>query len=594
MKFARQLPARIAFGLCLMALMLPSAQVGADPVPPVGTDQRVPNPISTSGVPDTIFINGTIATLDERQTLVAAVAVKDGRFLATGTTPEMQALAGPVTTVVDLAGKLVIPGLIDAHSHPMETIYMREDWVDARFPDTPSVKKALENIAAWVGKTPAGKWIFVACVSASENKFSEKRLPTRSELDAVAPDNPLILANGTHMAVANSAALKVLGIQNGVTKLAHGGTALLGPDGEPTGVLTDAQSDVPTTPNASELVRYYSGEIERLWNQYGFTSFMAITPSAALPVLQHIAGSARQPTIRYTVSVWTSSNGEDMPEDLSKFEMPASANPAFYRFAGIKDWVDGENDCRTGYMYEPYVGHFDTDPPGNRGTLVTPASQAERFAGIASKAGKITMLHCSGDAAIDIGLDTFEKQIKIESSHPIKRIEHFGMFQLSPAQLARARDLKGNGFHISVQPMWLLELVNADFENMGPERTKTGFQFRSMIEAGLEPAAGTDMTGIYLGNIDPFKAMYASVTRNSDAGVFEPAQAISVSDALRMWTIWAARAMGEGAVKGSIEVGKYADMVVLSDNLFSIPAERLKDVRAMRTIMNGQIVYDAK
>ena len=102
------------------------------------------------------------------------------------------------------------------------------------------------------------------------------------------------------------------------------------------------------------------------------------------------------------------------------------------------------------------------------------------------------------------------------------------------------------------------------------------------------------MTGIYLGNIDPFKAMYASVTRNSDAGVFEPAQAISVSDALRMWTIWAARAMGEGAVKGSIEVGKYADMVVLSDNLFSIPAERLKDVRAMRTIMNGQIVYDAK
>ena len=113
-----------------------------------------------------------------------------------------------------------------------------------------------------------------------------------------------------------------------------------------------------------------------------------------------------------------------------------------------------------------------------------------------------------------------------------------------------------------------------------------------MIRAGLEPAAGTDMTGIYLGNIDPFKAMYASVTRQSDKGIFESQEAISVRDALKMWTIWPAKAVGEQKVKGSIEVGKYADMAVLSKNIFQIPKESLKDVRVNKTIVGGRIVYE--
>ena len=114
-----------------------------------------------------------------------------------------------------------------------------------------------------------------------------------------------------------------------------------------------------------------------------------------------------------------------------------------------------------------------------------------------------------------------------------------------------------------------------------------------MIEAGLEPAAGTDMTGIYLGNIDPFKAIYATVTRQSDKGLFEPQEAISVQDALRMWTIWPAKAIGEDKVKGTIEVGKYADMTVLSDNIFVIPKENLKNVKAVRTIVGGKTVYQS-
>jgi predicted amidohydrolase YtcJ len=174
------------------------------------------------------------------------------------------------------------------------------------------------------------------------------------------------------------------------------------------------------------------------------------------------------------------------------------------------------------------------------------------------------------------------------------RIEHFGMFQMNEKQLRRAKAMIQKGFKISIQPTWLLDLVKADYENMGPERTRTGFKFRSMIDAGLEPAAGTDVTGIYLDNVNPFLAIYASITRESDDGIFMPEEAVSVPEALKMWTIWAAKSMGQADVKGSIEPGKYADMTVLSDDIFTMPKENLKDVKVLKTIVGGNVVYEAE
>jgi len=550
--------------------------------------------IATAAEPEAIYFNGKIVTLDAAGSTVGAVAVQDGKVLKVGSADEIKKLAGSSTRLIDLGGKTVVPGLIDAHCHPMEAMMMKQTWVDCRYPQTPSVKQALINIADWAKKTPKGNWIFAACVSASENKFAEKRLPTKAELDAVAPDNPMMLSNGTHMGVANSVALQRLGIKKGMSKLPHGGSVILDKNGEPTGVLADAQADVPTTPTVAELERYYVKDIQEFWNQHGFTSLLAITPAAALPVLQEVARSKTKPTIRYTTSIWTSANGKNMPADLSRFQMPQGADPAWYRFGGIKDWIDGENDCRTGYMYQPYVGHFDTDPPGGKGTLVTDQAGANRFAAIAHKAGVICMLHCSGDHATDIGLNAYDKVMKLGGPKTIMRIEHFGMFQLTDKQLQRAKAMKKQGLYISVQPTWLLDLVKADFENMGEPRTRTGFQFRSMIDAGLEPAAGSDVTGIYLDNVNPFLAIYAAVTRQSDAGLFEPGQAISVTEALKMWTTWAAKSMGQADVKGSLEPGKYADMTVLSDDIFTMPKEGLKDVKVLKTIVGGNIVYEAK
>lgn len=551
------------------------------------------SPSHANQVADKVFTNGQIETLNSKQPTAQAVAIKDEKFIAIGSNKKVQSFIGSNTKVVDLQHQLVVPGFVDAHTHPMETIWLKEDWVDARYPGTPSVKQALENIAKRAQITPKDQWIYVACVSASENKFSEKRLPTKAELDQAAPNNPVIVANGAHMAIANSAALVKMGVKKGVTKLTHGAGVLADTNGEPTGVITDGMGDIPGSPTPQEMARYYASDIAKFWNSYGFTSVMAITPAAAIPVMQGVSVSTPTPNIRYTASVWAAPNGAGMPKDLRVFEMPSKANPAYYRFAAIKAWVDGENDCRTGFMYEPYIGVMDTDPPGGKGTLVTNQTQATQFAKLANQNKKVSMLHCSGDAAIDIGLTAYETSAKGESSNTIKRIEHFGMFQLTPNQLQRGINLKRQNFHISVQPIWLLELVNADYENMGSARSKTGYQFKTIIKAGLEPAASTDMTGIYLGNIDPFKAMYATVTRQSDMGLFEPQEAITVKEALKMWTIWPAKAMGEDKVKGTIEVGKYADMTVLSDNIFTIPAERIKDVKAIKTIVGGRLVHQS-
>lgn len=540
---------------------------------------------------DVIFLNAKITTLDESAPHAGAVAVTDGRFTAVGDRAEVEKLAGPATEVIDLRGRRVVPGLIDAHCHPVETLWMKDDWVDARFPGTDSVAATVKKVRDRAAATKPGDWIFVACVSASENKFAEKRLPTKAELDDAAPYNPVILGNGTHMAIVNTPALTVLGITTGQTTLPKGGSVLLDAQGVPTGVITDGFADIPSSPRPTEIAGYLAQGIPQFWNSHGYTSVLAITPRDAVPVVQAVSAKVPKPDIRYSVSVWAAPDGTGFPDDLRELEMPADADPDYFRFVGIKAWVDGENDCRTGYMYQPYLGHFDIDPPGGRGTLVTPQDQANNFADLAHTNNRIAMLHCSGDAAVDIGLSAYEHSATTEGPDSIRRIEHFGMFQLADGQLRRARQLVEHGLRVSVQPIWLTELVKADIENMGIDRARTGFKFKTLIDAGLEPAASTDMTGIYLGNIDPFTAMEAMVSRMSDNGVFEPEEAISVEEALRMWTIWPAKAIGEGENRGSIQIGKLADMTVLTDDLFAVAPEAIHTIAAAQTIVGGRVVY---
>ncbi|MGZ9103489.1 MAG: amidohydrolase [Rhodoplanes sp.] len=546
--------------------------------------------------PDTVFVNGKIITLDAQDSIAPAVAVKDGRIVGVGSTEAIKGQAGPATKVIDLGGKTVVPGLIDTHAHPTIALSLMETAVNARYPDIKSVKDALAALAARAKTTPKGQWILVVGSSASETKYAEKRVPLKAELDQAAPDNPVVFFNGLHEFIVNSLALKEMGAKKGVPTLPHGGVVALDANGEPTGELFETRADIPSPVTEADLKRYFAKEIPNLWNRYGYTTIMAIIEAVELDVLNAYATSGEAPpTIRYATSVWTDPSGRQLPADLSKVAVAKAADPDYFRTGGVKIWIDGEVDARSGLLYEPYVGYSPdhpapTDFDGGKGLLVTPQDQADAVASEASKAGMITMIHTSGDRSMDIALNAFDKARKAGGT-TIMRIEHFGIFVMKDDQLKRAKDL---AITIDLQPAWLNFLGKADQDLLGPERAKTGFRFRSMVDAGLEPAGGTDMSGVYPEAVDPFLHIWTAVTRTSDIGVLQPEQAISVEDALKMWTIWAAKSIGQADVKGSIEPGKYADLTVLSDDILTIAPAKLRDVHAVKTIVGGKVVYSAE
>jgi predicted amidohydrolase YtcJ len=536
--------------------------------------------------PDAVYVDGRFVTLDPAGTVAQAVAVKDGRIERVGTTRDIRALAAPRTIVVDLHGRTVLPGFVDGHAHPSRAVRMIERYVDGRIATTPSVAALLAKVRADAAKTPAGQWIIVAGSSSSQTRYAEHRLPTRSELDSAAPDHPVMFLNGAHEAVVSSAGLKSLGIARGMGEL-KGAHIELDPTGEPTGVVQEGMGIFPDAriPDA-DLRAYYVHDIPAMWNAQGYTSVYAITPLPELGVLEQIAAEHGPTTLRYTVAVFTDPGGRMLPATFDSLAFPASVDPAWYRFAGLKVWVDSDVPMRGGAVTVPYAG-----PEGGYGILNVNQEQLDALALRAERAGIPFLAHATGDRATAMALTAFERAQQDPAARgSLQRIEHFGEFMLGPDDLARAKRL---GVRVNVQPAWLYTLASSTIENLGPERARGAFRFRSMIDAGLEPGAGTDLTGIVLETLNPFLHIWAAVTRVSDAGVFAPEQAVTVDQALRMMTIWSARAQGEDSIKGSIEPGKVADLVVISDDITTVKPSAIRDIRVLETIVGGRVVYEA-
>ena len=535
---------------------------------------------------DVIFLNGNFLTLDATGTVVRAVAVKDGRFLRVGTTAGVRTLAAPRTVVVNLHGRTVLPGFIDGHAHPSRAIRMIERYIDGRIETTPSITTLLGKISAAAGTVTAGEWVIVAGSSSSQTRYAERRLPSRAELDAAAPNHPVMFLNGTHEAVVNSAGLRALGIGRGTGEL-KGAHIVLDVDGEPTGVVQEGMALFPDAriPDV-DLRAYYAHDIPAMWNAQGYTSVFAIAPLPELGVIKELALTHAATTLRYTVAVFADPGGRLLPASFEALQFPPSIDPAWYRFAGIKVWVDSDVPMRGGAVTQPYAG-----PAGGNGLLNVSQEQLDALAQRARRAGVPMLAHATGDRATAMALTAYERAQQDPAGVPsLQRIEHFGEFMLGPDDLARAKRL---GVAVNVQPAWLFTLANSTIENLGPQRARGAFRFRSMIDAGLEPGAGTDLTGIVLETMNPFLHIWAAVTRVSDVGVFVPEQAVSVTEALRMMTIWAARAQGEGASKGSIEVGKLADMVVISEDITRIPPAAIRDLKALKTIVGGRVVFES-
>jgi predicted amidohydrolase YtcJ len=544
-------------------------------------------------VADAIFVNGHILTMDDTSKVVQAVAVQDGKILATGDSDEISKLADDSTKVVDLGGKTVMPGIVDSHSHASLLMKVRNDYVDVHFsttPDIPAVKKALADRAK---ETPEGVWIFAVGSGASAEYWTEKRLPTKAELDDVTTDHPIILLAGMHVAVLNSKALEILDIQPG-KEYQYGSHIFLDDQGVPTGGVGEPIGIFPDLLYDEETLKLnLTKRIPEWYLKWGVTTVADIgVPVPNYKRYRKLAASGMKAPLRLTYKVNYESTGKTLPtKDLSELALPPEVDHDFWRLAGIKIWADGEGGANPATAY--ITGHYH-GRPDDRGLINTNQEDLNNAVAHVHKAGLGMFVHSSGDEAQEMVLNAYEYAQKWYGQKGVPLVlEHFGVIMGTHESFKRAAELGAYG---CIQPFWISTFPANTISQLGKDRAENvSFHFKDMIEAGLEPAYGSDQTGTQRGDDDTLFSIELMITRRTAEGdVFLPDQALTIDEALRVMTVWAAKALGEGAIKGSLEVGKYADMVVLSDDIIKVAEadpEKISDIKVLETIVGGESVY---
>jgi predicted amidohydrolase YtcJ len=539
----------------------------------------VVQPALRADVPATLILHsGKIITLGPGNEISEAIAIRDGRVLKVGTTAEILKLGDPDTRVIDLRGRTVIPGLIDSHSHP--TSYGMHIFQ----PDLSKAKtlaEIMQLIGAKAKESKPGDWITNSGIW-NETKLAEKRSPTRADLDAVSPNNPVFLSRG-HLGVANSMALKALGIEP-TTPDPPGGTIEKDRGtGELTGRLYERAQDVvrrtlPATTHEQLMASQRQSYAEL--SAAGVTSVRSASdsPEGMRAYIElHNRGEA---TLRTSVTIRINPNepADALEKMLRESPVSSGLGDDMLRVWGIKMVADGGSDLA--YFRKDYVNRpgFRGQPGGTRENFITAARLCNKY-------GWRVGIHALGDAAIDMVLDAYEAANR-DSSIVGKRwaIEHGYMLQ--PEHFERIRRL---GLMVHPQTWHLYNLRRNFLDNYGRAYADMSHPYRKLLDAGIPIAGGTDWP---LEPNDQFFYMWVAISRKTiDGEVVGADQKLSREEALRFHTLWAAYSTFEENVKGSLEPGKFADLVVLSADYLQIPEDQIRDITPLVTMVGGKVVF---
>jgi predicted amidohydrolase YtcJ len=536
--------------------------------------------VSQGPDPETILHGGKVVTLDKRSSIAQALAIRDGKFLAVGSDAEVKRLAGAGTRMVDLRGRTVIPGLNDTHTHfraaglALYTVNLR---------NAKSVPEALEAIRSFAAKKKPGEWI-VGGAWHPPSQLAEKRYLTRQEIDSAAPNNPVYLPTVGHFVMANGRALALARIDKG-TPNPEGGTIERDAAGEPTGVLVGPAIQlltraVPDWTREEQLGQYR--ESMRMLNSHGITSTIdGGLDMADVRVLRELASKGEQ-TLRVGIMY-----RPPIPKDLAQWEesLKAAGPPAgdeWVRFVGVKLGFDGGMTLRTAHTRQAYP-----DDPKYHGLTYMSFERLQELSEISDRHGWRVGVHVVGDKAVDLALAAFES---LDKARPIagKRFVLIHASLMQRDQMERARRL---GLRADVQNVFMWDKAATVERFLGKETANRALPTRTLIEVmGIENVgAGTDFP---VNVIDPYLGMYIMVTRKDPRGVvYGAGEAISREQALRLYTSSGAYYSFEEDAKGTIEPGKLADLVVLSDDLLSVPEESIRNIKAVTTMVGGKLVY---
>ena len=524
---------------------------------------------------DLVLLNGKIITVDSADTIAQAVAVKDGLIQAVGTNDEVTGLVGEGTQVVDLGGKPVTPGLIDAHNHFQVMGLMNSYYVPLLPPEVVTVQDLQARLTEAVAQTAEGEWVkgyfmFIQGVG----------LPTRHDLDAVSPNHPIwILQQGGHYGSANSLALEIAGI-TADTPDPVGGLIGRDPNGEPDGIFYNHRAmdllrqHVPRY--TQEMVQENILSTQPLFAACGVTSFQDNNVRGTDTVATYLdvgkrGGMYLRGAVYYTL---------EWPGDLDRalYEMEHYEDE-FMRFAGFKFLLDGQ--LTMAYCHEPHNGERWDMPTWNPQTYKD-AVRALHDTGLQ------ICVHCAGDAAVDLTLDAFEEAMNGNPRpDPRHRIEHAVITK--PESTQRMRDL---GVVVSTQPQFIRLGGDGYADLFGEERARRAIVTREWLDAGVTVALGSDSpsTPWYT----PQVTLFGAVTRVTFSNQrFEPDQALTIQEALRAHTMGSAYAVHEEDVKGSVEVGKMADLAVWGEDPYTAPVQRLWQIPVEMTLVGGEIVHQS-
>ena len=529
-----------------------------------------------------IVTNAAVCTVDKKCPKADAVAVIGDRIVAVGSHTQIELWHGPETKVIDAEGHSLLPGFNDAHVHFIQGGAQLEQ---VSLVDAPSPKEFVKRIAAQVAKTPKGEWIQGG--RWDETKWDKPELPTKELVDPVTGDTPIFLERyDGHGALANSAAMKLAGV-TATTADVPGGVIVRDANGNPTGIFKDAAMTLifkaipPMTPD--QRLRAARAALKHAAS-LGVTSVQHMNPEFAdVAAYSELAEKGELTTRIYAAPM------ETEWRDQAKVGIRRAWGSSDLRLGAVKGYADGSLGSRTAYMFEPFA-----DDPGNRGLLSDemhpPSAMRDRLMQ-ADAAGLQLRVHAIGDRAISMILDIFGD---IEKEHGY----HDQRFAIEHAQHMAQKDFERFAkLHViaSMQPYHAIDDGRWAEGRLGHDRARYSYAWRSFLDHGVTLAFGTDWP---VAPLDPILGLYAAVTRatldGKHPGGWIPEEKITLPEAVEAYTMGAAFTEFQDREKGSITPGKLADMVILSDNIFDIKPEAIRNVKVQTTIVGGKVVYGGR
>ena len=529
-----------------------------------------------------IITNAAVYTVDKQHPTAEAVAVIDSRIVAVGSNAEIDSWRGPQTKVINAGGKLVLPGFNDAHVHFLQGGAQLDQ---VNLTDAASPEEFARRIGRQVKKTPKGEWVLGG--RWDETKWAKPELPTKELVDPVTGETPIFVERyDGHEALANSAAMKLAGV-DAKTPDVPGGIIMRDASGNPTGIFKDAAQEliykvIPPMSHEQRL-RAVRRALEHAAS-LGVTSVQHMNPEFAdVAAYSELAEKGELSTRMYAVPM------EMQWQEQAKVGIRRAWGSSFLRLGAVKGYADGSLGSRTAYMFEPFA-----DDPGNRGLLSDemhpPSAMRERLMH-ADAAGLQLRVHAIGDRAISMILDIFSD---IEKEHGY----HDQRFTIEHAQHMAQKDFERFAqLHViaSMQPYHAIDDGRWAGKRLGHQRSRYSYAWRSFLDHGVTLAFGTDWP---VAPLNPMLAIYAAVTRatldgrNPDGWV--PEEKITVPEAVEAYTMGSAYAEFQEHEKGSVTPGKLADIVVLSDDIFHIKPEAIRNVKVETTIVGGKAVSGAR